>query len=112
MEVGREDTWGCEGHGGCGVLVKEWCRGENERFWRMGRRRARLCRQRGSARTTKIEWLERGARSDRHNTAIGIRFISRLVNTPRVQRDVNHFTRKEREARGDKPREGWKSLIS
>jgi hypothetical protein len=33
MEVGGEDAWGCEGHGGCGVLLKEWCTVENECFW-------------------------------------------------------------------------------
>jgi hypothetical protein len=38
MEVGGEDAWGCEGHGGCGALVKEWCSGENERCWWMGAR--------------------------------------------------------------------------
>jgi hypothetical protein len=36
MEVGGEDAWGCEGHGGCGVLVKECCTVENECFWWMG----------------------------------------------------------------------------
>ena len=48
-------------------------------------------RQRGSRRTAKIESLneresERGAGSGRYNTAKGIRFTSRLVNTPRIQR--------------------------
>ena len=56
-----------------------------------------------------MEWLneresERGAGSGRQHTAKGVGFTSRLVNTPRVQRTlINQFTRKEREARGDKP---------
>lgn len=69
MEVGGKDAWGCEGHGGCGVLVKEWCSGE---FLVDERSLERDCVVSWIrlARIAKMEWLneresERGAGSGR-----------------------------------------------